>query len=178
MWFEPSEKAPVRRAQGIVCFALPLLHSFQGQHLTSKGSDTSGHRNLLPGLLGWTHRVLPHRSHQEEVHRALRFITRSPLQFLLAFLSLPSEAQQFMFQQKGSGKHDFSFDKWWHSQVIAVEDSDNIPGKWRWSLDRKISSKLELPHQNRWWVNLDQEMLSFSLEKYYFLTLRQWIRQS
>lgn len=55
-------------------------------------------------------------------------------------------------------------------RVIAFKDSDNIPGKWRWPLDRKkkIRSKLELPHQNRSWVNLDPEMLSFSLEKYFF----------
>lgn len=71
--------------QGIVfALDLPLLHSFHSaavQPLTCKGSDKSAHKNLFrkPSAPGLDSQSFIRQITPEEVHRHLKFVTRSIL---------------------------------------------------------------------------------------------------
>lgn len=133
MWFEPSGRATLWSAAGhCVCLALPLLHSFHGQHLARKGSDTSGHRNLClkpraPGLdsQSFIRQITPRRSSQSsEVHNKIPVI-------IPASFSLPSflKSSSSCFNRRDLANMISPLTSGDTLRVIAVKDSDNIPGK-------------------------------------------------
>lgn len=151
MWFAPSEKNTLQSAAGhCVCFRssiasfLPLSSCAAPHH---KGSDTSGHKNLFmkPRLLGldsqsFIRQLTPRRSLQSsEVHnKILTTITASFSLFL-------SEDQQLTCLTERIWQMWFLL---WQmatlSKLLHLRTPDNIPGKWRWPLDRKNKSPQSL----------------------------------
>lgn len=146
-----QKRTHCRVQQGIVfALDLPLLHSFHSaavQHLTHKGSDTSGHKNLFmkPRVLGldsqsFIRQITPRRSLQSsEVHNKIPTTITASFSFFL------SEDQQLMCLTKRIWQMWFLL---WQMVTLPgllhLRTPDNIPGKWRWPLDRKKKSAQSL----------------------------------
>lgn len=113
-----QKKTDCRVQQGIMfALDLPLLHSSFVKAQIHQHTKKLFTKPSVPGLdsQSFIRQITPRKSLQSsEICNKIPFIITASFS-LSSFLKTSSSC----FLQKGSGKHDFSFDKWLHSQCYC-----------------------------------------------------------